>query len=59
MVQVSGSEDTAYDGRGFRSDASITGVFRHTFSKPGTYYYISDGHAHIGTSNNILLIIFY
>jgi len=58
VVQVSGPEDAVYDGHGFRSDAGVTGVFRHTFSLPGTYYYISDGHAHIGVLNvlhNVLL----
>lgn len=48
MAQVSGPEAITYDGSGFRSDSSVVGSFRHTFSKSGTYYYISEGHGHIG-----------
>lgn len=48
VVQVSGPEATVYDGSGFRSDPSVTGTFRHTFSKAGLYHYISEGHAHLG-----------
>ncbi len=56
MVQVSGPEATLYDGSGFRSDASITGFFRHTFSKAGVYHYISGGHAHLGKNVYSLLL---
>ncbi len=56
VVQVSGPEATLYDGSGFRSDASITGFFRHTFSKAGVYHYISGGHAHLGKNVYSLLL---
>lgn len=50
VAQVNRPGDTEYNGIGFRSGRSITGSFSHTFTKPGTYYYIAEGYGHIGTS---------
>ena len=48
VAQTSGPQDTAYDGMGFRSEQSTTGSYSFTFTTPGTYYYITEGYAHIG-----------
>ena len=48
MAEVNSPGDTEYSGVGFRSTQSITGNFSHTFTTPGTYYYITEGYAHIG-----------
>ncbi len=48
VVQVNGPHDIYYNGVGFRSEQSITGSFNFTFTKPGTYYYISEGYGDIG-----------
>lgn len=48
MAQVSGPQDTSYSGVGFRSEQSTTGAYSVTFTKPGTYHYITEGYAHIG-----------
>ena len=48
MAEVHAPGDTEYNGIGFRSRQSITGNFSHTFTTPGTYYYITEGYAHIG-----------
>ena len=48
MAEVHAPGDTEYNGIGFQSRQSITGNFSHTFTTPGTYYYITEGYAHIG-----------
>ena len=48
-IQVEWPGDTEYNGYGFRSQPSITGRFSHSFTTPGTYYYIAEGYGHIGT----------
>lgn len=48
VAEVSFPGDTEYNGEGFRSKQSVTGNFSHTFTTPGTYYYIAEGYAHIG-----------
>ena len=50
-LQVDGPEDVEYNGRGFRSAVSTTGTFQHSFTTPGTYYYIAGGFGDIGTFN--------
>ena len=47
-IQVERPGDTEYNGYGFRSQPSITGRFSHSFTTPGTYYYIAEGYGHIG-----------
>ena len=49
MTEVNFPGDIKYNGVGFRSRQSVTGNFSHTFTTPGTYYYITEGYAHIGT----------
>ena len=48
VAQVNALYDLSYCGNGFRSEQSITGSFTFTFTKPGTFYYITEGYAHIG-----------
>ena len=48
VAQVNGPQDLHYNGVGFRSGQSTTGSYSHTFTKPGTYHYITEGYAHIG-----------
>ena len=50
MAEVNRPGDTEYNDMGFRSGRSVTGTFSHTFTKPGTYYYIAEGYGHIGMS---------
>ena len=50
-IQVERSGDTEYNGYGFRSQPSITGRFSHSFTTPGTYYYIAEGYGHIGMTH--------
>ena len=48
VAEVNSPGEMEYNGVGFRSRRSITGNFSHTFTTPGTYYYITEGYAHIG-----------
>lgn len=48
VAQVNGPQDVVYNGVGFRSEQGIMGSYSFTFTKPGTYYYITEGYAHIG-----------
>ena len=48
VAQVNSPGEVEYNGVGFRSRRSVTGNFSHTFTTPGTYYYITEGYAHIG-----------
>ena len=48
VAQVNSPGEMEYNGVGFRSRQSVTGSFSHTFTTPGTYYYITEGYAHIG-----------
>lgn len=50
-IQVERPGDTEYNGYGFRSQPSITGRFSHSFTTPGTYYYIAEGYGHIGMTH--------
>ena len=47
-MQVEQPGDTEYNGYGFRSEQRVTGTFSHSFTTPGTYYYIAEGFGHIG-----------
>lgn len=48
VAEVNSPGEVEYNGVGFRSRQSITGNFSHTFTTPGTYYYITEGYGHIG-----------
>ena len=48
VAQVNSPGEVEYNVVGFRSWQSVTGSFSHTFTTPGTYYYITEGYAHIG-----------
>ena len=57
VAQVSGPLDMEYSGEGFRSQRAVTGSYSHTFTKTGTYHYITEGYSHIGKRYlNILYI---
>lgn len=48
VAQIDSPGEVEYNGVGFRSRRSVMGNFSHTFTTPGTYYYITEGYAHIG-----------
>lgn len=48
FVQVEGPSSDQYNGYGFQSEASVRGSYTQLFTEPGTYYYITEGLAHIG-----------
>ncbi len=58
VAQVNRCGDTEYNGVGFRSERSVTGSFRKTFTKAGAYYYIAEGYGHIGKICSVAIINF-
>lgn len=59
VAEITTRGDTEYNGVGFRSKQSVTGNFSHTFTTPGTYYYITEGYAHLGKEYDCLPNIYY